>query len=338
MNLPRVLTLSKVCYDRYMNTTEKLDKKRALLLARTSTALQVSLNEAHTLLSIPRHQSVRINTLREDTKAIVEALQAKGATLEPVTWMSDGFFVNENLRTVRDDPLTQEGGVYIQNAASWLPVLALDPQPGDTILDVCAAPGGKTSHIAQVVHNKAIITANDNSRPRLMKLQRNLERLGVHNVEFTLHDATRLTQKLTPESFDKILLDAPCSGEGMMTLDDKKGFDSWSVAHIKRLQQLQKKLVVQAWQLLKPGGTLVYSTCTMAPEENEAVVDYLLRHNDTATIQSLEHLGSHLKNRTDAVLKWNEKHYSDELKKALRLIPSAQIEAFFVVKITKKTL
>lgn len=321
-----------------MNTTEKLDKKRALLLARTSTALQVSLNEAHTLLSIPRHQSVRINTLREDTKAIVEALQAKGATLEPVTWMSDGFFVNENLRTVRDDPLTQEGGVYIQNAASWLPVLALDPQPGDTILDVCAAPGGKTSHIAQVAHNKAFITANDNSRPRLMKLQRNLERLGVHNVEFTLHDATRLTQKLTPESFDKILMDAPCSGEGMMTLDDKKGFESWSVAHIKRLQQLQKKLIVQAWQLLKPGGTLVYSTCTIAPEENEAVVDYLLRHNETATIESLEHLGIQLQNRTDAVLKWNEKHYSDELKKALRLIPSAQIEAFFVVKITKGTL
>ncbi len=121
----------------------------------------------------------------------------------------------------------------------------------------------------------------------------------------------------------------------MMQLTTKKDFESWSVAHIKRLNQLQKKLIVQAWQLLKPGGTLVYSTCTMAPEENEAVVDYLLRHNDDAHLEDLADFRAALTNVSPAVLEWNGKHYSADLEKALRLHPSPQVEAFFVAKLTK---
>lgn len=314
---------------------DKFEKKRAQLVERTALALKISEQSAASLLRISRKQSVRVNSILANDKDIEKRLTEHGATLTRPTWMTEGFFVDAGLATIRDSEEARDGLVYIQNAASWLPVLALNPKPGETILDVCAAPGGKTSHIAQVTNNEALITANDNSRPRLLKLQRNLERLGAQHVTFTLHDATRLTHSFTPESFDKILLDAPCSGEGMMLLDDKKSFESWSVAHIKRLQQLQKKLIVQAWQLLKPGGTLVYSTCTMAPEENEAVVDYLLRHNEDARIEPLHELANHLHNQSASVLEWNSKCYSDSLRDALRLIPSPEIEAFFVVKITK---
>ncbi len=318
-------------------TDDKFHQKQALLIERTAKILDVSREDAEQLLRVERRQSLRINVLRAQTKDILPKLDALGVKYSIVPWSKDALWIDSGIAAIRDDIIADSGNVYIQNAASWLPVLALNPQRGESILDMCAAPGGKTSHIAQLANNKAFITANDNSRPRLIKLQRNLERLVLKDVDYSLRDASQLTRHLEPESFDKILLDAPCSGEGMMNLDRRKDFESWSVAHIKRLQQLQKKLIVQAWQLLKPGGTLVYSTCTMAPEENEAVVDYLLRHNDDIEVQSLEIDNLELINRVSSVLEWNDKTYSGELKEAVRLAPNAQIEAFFVVKLTKST-
>lgn len=317
-------------------TDDKYHQKQATLVERTSVALNVAIDDARKLLSIQRRQSIRINTLKAPVDTTLKELSSLGMTVESVPWLSHGYFATDNLELVRDSDLSSNGLLYIQNAASWLPIVALNPQPGDTILDMCAAPGGKTSHIAQLGDNKVTITANDNSRPRLHKLQANLERLGVENVTFTLHDASRLTHRLEPESFDKILLDAPCSGEGMMTLDDRKSFESWSVAHIKRLQKLQKKLIVQAWQLLKPGGTLVYSTCTMAPDENEAVIDYLLRHNDNAALEDLTELKQYLEGTVQPVIEWNGKSFDARTSNALRLKPTPEVEAFFVAKLIKR--
>ena len=316
-------------------TEDKLQQKRQVLIERTAAALNVSQEKAIELLSLGRTQSLRVNTIFNDTATLQKQLQAEGIITSPVKWADEGLFITSGQDLLRNSIAAHNGNLYIQNAASWLPVLALNPQPGESILDICAAPGGKTSHIAQKADNKALITANDNSRPRLHKLQSNLQRLGVENVTFTLHDATRLVRHLEPESFDKILLDAPCSGEGMMTLANKKDFESWSVAHIKRLQQLQKKLLVQAWQLLKPGGRLVYSTCTMAPEENEAVVDYLLRHNDDVVVEDISWLGKGLNNLASPVQEWNGKSYDPRLNSALRLIPSDQVEAFFLIVLSK---
>lgn len=316
-------------------TPQKLQQKQETLIERTARALGVSPKKATALLSLGRQQSLRINTLETSVTDAEAALEALGVTPQSIPWILEGLSLFQGLEKVRDSNLPEQGSIYIQNAASWLPVLALAPQEGETILDMCAAPGGKTSHIAQRTGNKAFITANDNSRPRLHKLQKNLNRLGVENISFTLHDATKLARALEPETFDKILLDAPCSGEGMMTLENAKDFESWSVAHIKRLQQLQKKLILQAWQLLKPGGTLIYSTCTMAPEENEAVVDYLLRRNPDASIAPLDDLYEVLGNKTAPVLEWNGKKYNNDINKVLRLFPSPQVEAFFVAKITK---
>lgn len=233
---------------------------------------------------------------------------------------------------LRDSEAVGSGKLFIQNAASWLPVIALDPKAGEFILDICAAPGGKTSHIAARANNQARIWANDNSRPRLAKMQANLQRLGVHIERFTLFDATQLARKLDGELFDKILLDAPCSGEGLMHYDRDKDFATWSPAQIKRLQQLQKRIITQAWQLLKPGGTLVYSTCTMAPEENEAVVDYLLRSRPDSRITPL---ALQLPNRVPTVGAWNGKTFHQEMEGAMRLIPSEHVEAFFVAKLKK---
>lgn len=311
---------------------DKIVQKKQQWVERTAAVLHVSEETTRHLLSVPRQQSIRINTLKASEKEVLRQLKGLGWSGTPVEWSEGCYTVSEGLQAIRDSDLITDGSLYIQNAASWLPVIALDPQPNEHILDVCAAPGGKTSHLAALSDNQAVVTANDNSRPRLAKFRSNLSRLGVENVEYTLFDATQLAKKMEDRLFDKILLDAPCSGEGMMTLDNDKDFASWSVAHIKRLQQLQKRILVQAWSLLKPGGVLVYSTCTMAPEENEAVIDYLLRHNDDVEVRQI---AINLPNQIAPLKDWNSKTFDERLKFAVRLIPSPEIEAFFVCKLHK---
>lgn len=311
---------------------DRTEKKRAIWIERTATALQLHTDEAMALLRTPRQQSIRVNALRGDAKATASALKQQGVIGKPFAWSPDCYELLVPVQEVRDNPLVLEGKAFIQNAASWLPVLALQPKADEQILDVCAAPGGKTSHIAALTNNQAELWANDNSRPRLAKMRANFERLGVRSAQTSLYDGTQLARKMQGKQFDKILLDAPCSGEGMMQLDIDKDFTTWSVAHIKRLQQLQKQLIMQAWQLLKPGGTLVYSTCTMAPEENEAVVQYLLRRADDAEIQ--KH-AFNLPNMVHPVAHWNGKAYDSRVMQCLRLAPSNTIEAFFVCTIRK---
>lgn len=315
------------------NPAEKLAQKRQQLVERTALALAVSEDEALVLLQTERQQSLRINMLKTDADAALTALKYLGWSGEQYSWCPEGYTIAADRKVVRDSDLFADGLVYIQNAASWLPVLALDAQAGDAVLDVCAAPGGKTSHIAASTGNKASITANDNSRPRLAKLRANLDRLGVTEYETTLYDAAQLARKLEGQTFDRILLDAPCSGEGMMYYSRDKDFATWSVAQIHRLQALQKRILSQAWRLLEPGGRLVYSTCTMAPEENEAVIDYFLRKNEDA---ELIPYAIELANTVSPVLNWNDKSYDSRISGTLRLKPSEQIEAFFVCILEKR--
>jgi len=299
--------------------TAEREKKRSIWIERTMKVTGLDETVVLQLISTPRTQSLRVNTLKTDV-----------TFQNPISWCQNGYELPEDFD--KDSDSSRNGELYIQNAASWLPVITLDPQPDDTILDVCAAPGGKASHIQAITNNQSKLTCNDNSKPRLNKLQRNMGRLGAE-ANYTLCDATRLSRKFETELFDKILIDAPCSGEGLMTLDDMKLFDSWSVAHIRRLSDLQKKILSESWQLLKPGGTLVYSTCTMAPEENEAVIDYFLRKNPDATLETLDFP---LENRISALSSWNDKPFTNDLSHCLRLVPGQLTEAFFVVKIIKK--
>lgn len=317
-----------------LNPEEKLQNKRQAWLQRTAEALQLDEHETRQLLDTERRQSIRLNPLMADPADTLRTMVSLGWKGTAVTWSEHCYVVDAGLEALRDSQLTADGALLIQNAASWLPILALDPQPGDRILDVCAAPGGKTTHIAAVTNNQVLITANDNSRARMMKLRAMCVRMGAHIDRYTLFDAQNISRKLQSEQFDRILLDAPCSGEGMMRFDRDKDFDTWSVAQIKRLQQLQKRTLVQAWQLLKPGGRLVYSTCTMAPEENEAVIDYGLRALEAVDLVPIE---MKLPNRVPTVRTWNGKDYRDEVRGSLRLKPSQTVEAFFVCTLVKKS-
>ena len=304
---------------------QERQRKRELWINRTMQWSGLSRAEVKTMLAQTRTQSFRLNPL-VDGEVAPELLSRQ------VAWCPDGYeIIPEYLADYQQ--LADSGHGYIQNAASWLPVLALQPEAGERILDLCAAPGGKSSHIQALANGQANLVCNDNSKPRLMKLQANLKRLNV-SAEYMLADARNLSRRQL-EAFDKILLDAPCSGEGLMSLNlsDASLFDSWSVAHIRRLSDLQKRLILEAWRLLKPDGTLVYSTCTMAPEENEAVVDWLLRRQSDAKLIPIDI--APLPHRVPVVQSWNDRGLTHDLSGCLRLMPGVLTEAFFVAAFRK---
>lgn len=304
---------------------QERQRKRELWIDRTMQWSGLPRAEVEAKLAQTRTQSFRLNPL-VDGEVAPELLSRQ------VAWCPNGYeIIPEHIAEYQQ--LADSGRGYIQNAASWLPVLALAPEAGERILDLCAAPGGKSSHMQAMAGGQADLVCNDNSKPRLMKLQANLKRLNAP-AEFTLADARHISRRQL-EAFDKILLDAPCSGEGLMSLNarDASLFDSWSVAHIRRLSDLQKRLILEAWRLLKPGGTLVYSTCTMAPEENEAVVDWLLRRQPDAEPIPIDI--TLLPDRVPVVQSWNDRRFTHDLSDCLRLMPGVLTEAFFVAVFRK---
>lgn len=293
-------------------------QKRTLFLERVQHIIPSVTEE--TFHGMPR-LSIRVNTLKNAR-----------AYSTPIPWAPHCYWFDGEKKELTHSDAFVNGEIYLQNAASFIPPLVLDPQPGEAILDMCAAPGGKSSHIAALTHNQAELWVNDNSRPRQAKMHANFARLGVTPHQSTLYHISRLTKELPGEHFDKIMLDAPCSGEGMLDINSRKDFTYWSVAQIKRLASLQKQAVSAAWELLKPGGRLVYSTCTMAPEENEAVIDYLLRRHEDASLEPIQLSPA---NAVPALAAWNGRDFTHDLSRCLRLAPSEKIEAFFVASVRK---
>ena len=169
-----------------------------------------------------------------------------------------------------------EGLCYVQDPSTLMAVDLLAPQPGDTVLDACAAPGGKTSYMAELMQNEGRITACDSSRPRLERLRENLSRLSVANTELRRIDWLTRPIPFEPESFDRILVDAPCSNTGVI----RRRVDvRWRLtpADFEQMPSRQRRILDAVFPLLKPGGTLVYSTCSLEPEENEQVAEAAAR-------------------------------------------------------------
>lgn len=301
-----------------MGRDDKIIKKREVFITRARAIIP---KFRVGMLRGQRRLSIRVNTLKGQQ------------TFErPIEWAPNCYWFDGEKSQLTHSKDFEEGRIYLQNAASFVPPLLLDLKSSHRVLDICAAPGGKASHIAALTNNKAELWVNDNSRARLNRMINNLQTLGVKPHNTTLYAVDSLRHQLPHDYYDRILLDAPCSGEGMITLDDPHALDQWSVAQIKRLQRIQKKAIATAWDLLRPGGVLVYSTCTMAPEENEAVVDYLLRKQETAQLLPID---LPLPNRIPTVKTWNNKTFANDLSSCLRLAPSEDIEAFFVAVIRK---
>ncbi|MFC1690558.1 NOL1/NOP2/sun family putative RNA methylase [Nanoarchaeota archaeon] len=224
---------------------------------------------------IELRQSIRANTLKIKEKELIERLTKNKIKLEKIPWLKYGYFVEADF-SIGATPEYLFGYYYIQEASAQFPVEILDPQSGETVLDMCAAPGGKTTQLSQMMQNKGVVVAIDADIKRLFALKNNIERTSCKNTVLYQKDA-RFVDDFEMK-FDKILLDAPCSGNFST---DPEWFNKRDIEGIRNNASLQKELVRAALKCLKKNGVLVYATCSLEPEENEEVIEWALEKYGT---------------------------------------------------------
>jgi len=243
----------------------------------------------------PLRKSIRVNTLKTEVDDFLKRFDKYGLNYIPIPWCREGFWVedqqSEHLNNeigLGNLPEHLQGLFYIQEASSMLPPIALcDPTSFEQddellILDMAAAPGSKTTQLAAMVNNSGLVLANEMSASRVKVLHANLVRCGVSNTCMTQFDGRKLGERLSG-LFDYVLLDAPCGGEGTVR-KDPNALKNWQLSKVEEIAKLQKQLILTAYQCLKPGGRLVYSTCTLSPEENQQVALYLRDKTDANII------------------------------------------------------
>ena len=231
-----------------------------------------------------RVQGLRWNPLKGEPSSLV-LRYGKRFGLSPVSWCAEGNYYDQKTRPGKH-ALHEAGIYYIQEPSAMAVTVLLDPQPGERILDLCAAPGGKTTHIAGRMRNQGLLVSNEIHPARAKILSRNVERMGIGNCVVTNEDSGRL-RLYFPEFFDRIVVDAPCSGEGMFRKEEE-AVRQWSEDHVKMCAARQREILEDAASMLKPGGTMVYSTCTFAPEENEGTILAFLKSHDDFYLEERE--------------------------------------------------
>jgi NOL1/NOP2/sun family putative RNA methylase len=276
-------------------------------------------------LEFPR-RAIRVNTLKISVNDLKIRLEKKGWQLERVPWCDEGFFIERGDR--RDIGNLAEhalGYFYVQEPSSMIPPIMLDPREGELVLDIAAAPGSKTTQMAAMMKNKGIIIANEIDYSRIIALKSNIERLGVSNCVITNRDARHITLK----GFDRILIDAPCSGTGTLS-KSLKSLEMWNLRGLQKLSRLQLSLLDHAYTLLRNGGRLVYSTCSLEVEENENVLHrFFERHNDAIAIAPPLSFDS-------PIISYDGKEFDRRVGSSIRLWPqTCRTDGFFVAIIEK---
>jgi len=268
---------------------------------------------------------LRSNTIKISSNELENSLRGKYQKVERLNWYKDAFVVEteKNLSKSLEHIL---GYFFLQNLSSMIPPLVLEPREGEIILDIAASPGSKTTQMAQLMNDSGVIIANDITHLRMKALRGNLQRCGVMNTIVTQMDGKKFFR--TDLKFDKILLDAPCTGTGTL---NPRILKTTSERGIRNLSNTQKQLLSSASKMLNEEGVLVYSTCSLEPEENEENIDYVVRKLGLVT----EKINLNVSNRVNSLTDWNNKKFDDSVANALRITPDGIMEGFFVCKLRK---
>lgn len=280
-----------------------------------------------------RPASFRVNGLKSSVVEVETVLAEKGIRFERVPELPGAYVVpRSDEYALKGTDLFYSGKIYVQSLSSMLPPQFLDLAPGSRVLDVCAAPGSKTTQIADLLSGGGEVVALEKNQIRFDKLAYNCRLQGALSVRPVKVDALKFLSDV-PEPFDAILLDAPCSAEGRIRSSDEKTFGFWSERNVMEKASIQSELALASFGALKPGGALVYATCTLAPEENEGVVSRILRIHPSA---KLERISFPVPESRPGLSSFREKTFHPDIGKTLRILPSARYEGFYLAKIRKE--
>lgn len=259
----------------------------------------------------PRYYGLRVNT---NKISVEDFLKIAPWPLTPVPWIPNGFYYDGDKIQPSKHPYYFAGLYYLQEPSAMTPASRIPVEPGERVLDVCAAPGGKATELGAKLKGEGVLIANDISNSRARGLLKNLELFGIGNMMVISEEPGKLVEYF-PEYFDKILIDAPCSGEGMFR-KDKKMVKAWEEHGPEFFSKLQRSIITQAAAMLKPGGMILYSTCTFDPLENEKTVEYLLETCPEFKICDMEGYEGFC----EGIPKYVEDH-SEEYRKTVRIFP-----------------
>jgi len=271
--------------------------------------------------SAKRKVTFRVNTLKTSNENTEKILKEAGIETSQVTWSNDAFIVeNATEKELQELDLYKNGEIYLQSLSSMLPPIILEPKEGFDILDMAAAPGGKTTQMAVLTNNKAHITACEMNKIRAEKLKYNIQKQGATSVYVMETDSRRISDFF---SFDQILLDSPCSGSGTLNADDSNIEKYFTKKLIEKCTKTQLELFKKAIKVLKPGREMVYSTCSILACENEDMVDKILK------IHQCEIVPIKFKGMEEVPL------LPSKIKGTICVKPNELYEGFFVAKIRK---
>ena len=278
-------------------------------------------------LSGERMTTVRVNTIKYSVQEFIKYCKEKNIKFERVLWYKDAFIIkNINEKQIQKLDIYEKGYIYLQSLSSMMPPIILDPKKGEKILDLTAAPGSKTTQIATLMENEGYILANELDKIRCERLKYNIQKQGVSIAEIINQRGERLGTQFA-ESFDKVLLDAPCSGEGRFLANSVKTYRDWSLKTVKELSKLQRKLFKSAYEALKKNGIMVYSTCTLNTDENEEILEWAIQNFNLKMLNIELEIKNTLPIFTEGLNK--------QIEKSIKIMPSKIQEGFFVAKLQK---
>lgn len=315
----------------------------------------------------PRRTTFRFNTLKvtskEEREFVLSEIQAtlKQSRKRPLPrltacpWYKEAYSITNpaiQVKHLAGLPAHKQGKIHFQSWSSMLTPLCLGTEPGvEHILDMCAAPGGKTQMLAEALGGKGQIVANELDHERAQRLRNNVKTLLPAELQKCIRvqvaDGRKLTlaestnAKYQTEAFDAIMLDAPCSGEGIISMSEPSSYRHWSLSWVERHARLQRQLLTAAYHVLRPGGLLIYSTCTLSPEENEEVIEWFLdRHPNVDIIPLALPFFGEWSGRFASFLpglsNYKGRNYRPALNESLRVFPNAEYEGFFVCRMKKR--
>ena len=275
----------------------------------------------------PRNTTIRVNTIKYNIQDLMRYFKEKNIKFERVLWYSDALIIkNATEKELQKLEIYEKGYIYLQSLSSMVPPLVLNPKKGEKVLDLTAAPGSKTTQMACFMENEGYILANELDKIRCERLQYNVKSQGAEIVEVINGRGEKIGNSYT-EYFDKVLLDTPCSGEGRFLLGKPMTYKDWSLKKVNQLVKIQKKLFESAYNATKKNGIMVYSTCTINKEENEYILDWAI---NTFNIKLLD-INLDIKE----AIKGDNTGLNNTIDKAIKILPSKNMEGFFVAKIVK---